>query len=365
MKLSKFLKSLALSAVLCAGLCVAAQERIMSPQERYIGQFAELAVEEMYRSGVPASITLAQGLLESRYGLSELAVNGNNHFGIKCHNTWDGRKIYHDDDRKGECFRKYSSPEESFRDHSDFLRYRDRYKFLFDLETTDYEGWAYGLKKAGYATDPAYPSKLIRLIEEYRLYEYDTLPVDFRDRDRYDDDYDEYYGGYYQDEMPKKKKKNRKDEQEIQEYQTIPESPTKIEAIKLIDESPKGEFRFSLSRQMYSLNGVPFVYSAKGETYADIARTFGLFPKEILKFNDLPHGTDMHRQLTPGTLIYIQPKKNEAARGLEKHVLEAEDNLWAISQRYGVKLAKLYKMNGIDVYYVPREGDIIRLRKSR
>ena len=166
-------------------------------------------------------------------------------------------------------------------------------------------------------------------------------------------------------EKPKKEKKNRKDEQEIQEYQTIPESPTKIEAIKLIDESPKGEFRFSLSRQMYSLNGVPFVYSAKGETYANIARTFGLFPKEILKFNDLPYGTDMHRQLTPGTLIYIQPKKNEAARGLEKHVLEAEDNLWAISQRYGVKLAKLYKMNGIDVYYVPREGDIIRLRKSR
>lgn len=354
-------KTLILTLLLTTGL--SAQDRILSPQERYIGQFAELAVEEMYRSGIPASITLAQGLLESRYGLSELAVNGNNHFGIKCHNTWDGKKMYHDDDRRGECFRKYSSPEESFRDHSDFLRYRDRYKFLFDLETTDYRGWAYGLKKAGYATDPAYPSKLIKLIEDYRLYEYDAMPADFRADGGYQD---EYYDEYSRlDEKPKKKKKNRKEELVAEEPQTIPESPTKIEAIKLIDEAPKGEFRFSLSRQMYSLNGVPFVYSAQGETYADIAKAFDLFPKEILKFNDLPYGTDMHRQLTPGTLIYIQPKRNEAARGLEKHVLEADDSLWAISQRYGVKLSKLYKMNSIDVYYVPREGDIIRLRKGR
>ena len=118
---------------------------VKSPQQTYVEHFATLAVEEMYRSGVPASITLAQGLLESRYGLSDLAVKGNNHFGIKCHNNWDGGKMYHDDDRKGECFRVYKSPEESFRDHSDFLRYRDRYKFLFDLDPTDYKGWAHGL----------------------------------------------------------------------------------------------------------------------------------------------------------------------------------------------------------------------------
>ena len=137
-----------------------------SPQTIYIERYAELAVEEMYRSGVPASITLAQGLLESQYGQSELTIKGNNHFGIKCHN-WNGPTIYHDDDKKGECFRKYDSPEESFRDHSDFLRYRDRYRFLFDLEPTDYQGWAHGLRKAGYDTDPAYPQKLIRLIEAY------------------------------------------------------------------------------------------------------------------------------------------------------------------------------------------------------
>ena len=120
-----------------------------SPQEIYIDKYSALAVAEMYRSGVPASITLAQGLLESGNGRSELALKSNNHFGIKCHNNWTGGRVYHDDDAKGECFRKYSHPHQSYRDHSDFLRYRDRYKFLFDLKTTDYKGWAYGLKQAG------------------------------------------------------------------------------------------------------------------------------------------------------------------------------------------------------------------------
>ena len=157
---------------------VAVAASAQSPIEKYIAQWAPTAVREMYRSGVPASITLAQGILESRYGLSTLAADGNNHFGIKCHKDWTGKKQYHDDDAKGECFRVYDTADESFRDHSDFLRYRDRYKFLFDLETTDYKSWAYGLKKAGYATDPGYPGKLIKYIEDYKLYEYDTMPLD-------------------------------------------------------------------------------------------------------------------------------------------------------------------------------------------
>lgn len=153
-----------------------------TPQERYIQKWAPTAVREMYRSGVPASITLAQGILESRYGLSSLATEGNNHFGIKCHKDWKGKSMRYDDDAKGECFRVYDSAEESFQDHSDFLRYRDRYKFLFDLKTTDYKGWAYGLKKAGYATDPNYPAKLIKYIEDYRLYEYDTMTTEDSER---------------------------------------------------------------------------------------------------------------------------------------------------------------------------------------
>lgn len=153
-----------------------------TPQERYIQKWAPTAVREMYRSGVPASITLAQGILESRYGLSPLASEGNNHFGIKCHKDWKGKSMRYDDDAKGECFRVYDSADESFQDHSDFLRYRDRYKFLFDLKTTDYKGWAYGLKKAGYATDPNYPAKLIKYIEDYKLYEYDTMTSEESER---------------------------------------------------------------------------------------------------------------------------------------------------------------------------------------
>lgn len=290
----------------------AAPDSGKSPQQRYVDKYSELAVEEMYRSGVPASITLAQGLLESRYGLSELAVKGNNHFGIKCHNNWQGGKVYHDDDRKGECFRKYGSPEESFRDHSDFLRYRDRYKFLFDLEVNDYKGWAHGLKKAGYATDPAYPAKLIKLIEDYKLYRYDVAPSDYGNFDF--DDVEEYKVKKKSESKRdhakdrKTKKELKKEEKKKEEKRTIPESPTKVEAVKVIEKAPDGEFSFSLTRQMYSLNGIPFVYAADGETYASIAKTFDLFPKEILKFNDLDRNVDLNTRLKPGTLVYVDRK---------------------------------------------------------
>ena len=354
-----------------------------TPQVRYVEKYSKLAVEEMYRSGVPASITLAQGLLESRYGLSELATKGNNHFGIKCHNDWQGGKVYHDDDRKGECFRKYDSPDQSFRDHSDFLRYRDRYKFLFDLEVNDYKGWAYGLKKAGYATDPAYPTKLIKLIEDYRLYMYDIAPSDYGNFE--EDDVEDYAAAVKRDEDRRKKnadamsrKEQRKEDKKAKKNQKarkndrhapetemvmeIPESPTQAEAVKVIDKINGGEFHFNLSRQMFSQNGVPFVYSSPGETYASIAKSFDLFPKEILKFNDLNEKADLNKEIKPGTVVYVQAKKREASKGLDKHVIDEGDTLWGISQRYGVKLDRIYLMNGLDEWYVPKEGDIIRLR---
>ena len=340
-----------------------------TPQARYVEKYSRLAVEEMYRSGVPASITLAQGLLESRYGLSELATKGNNHFGIKCHNDWQGGKVYHDDDRKGECFRKYSSPEQSFRDHSDFLRYRDRYKFLFDLEVNDYKGWAYGLKKAGYATDPAYPAKLIKLIEDYRLYMYDVAPSDYGSFEA--DDVEDYTEAVSRKEKRKEEKKARKNQKAkkndrhapvAEKVMEIPESPTHAEEVKVIDKIKGGEFHFNLSRQMFSQNGVPFVYSSPGETYASIARAFDLFPKEILRFNDLNDRADLNKEIKPGTVVYVQTKKREAARGLDKHVIDEGDTLWGIAQRYAVRLDRIYAMNGLDEWYVPKEGDIIRLR---
>ena len=309
-----------------------------SPQEKYIERFASLAVEEMYRSGVPASITLAQGLLESRYGLSDLAAKGNNHFGIKCHNNWQGGRMYHDDDAKGECFRKYDSPEQSYRDHSDFLRYRDRYKFLFDYDVTDYKAWAHGLKKAGYATDPAYPSKLIRLIEEYELHEYDLKPDKKSDR---------------------KSRKKAKDKADEQVNDVLPEPPLQIEAPRRMAEDQRHVFRFNVAREVYVRNGVPYVRSVEGDTYEGLAASNNLFLREILKFNDLSGA----ERLLPGTVVYLQPKKNQGVKGLEKHVVEEGDSMRDIAQRYGIKLARLYKINGMSPTDVMREGDIIKLRK--
>ena len=141
--------------------------------DRYVKTFAEVAQQEMKSYDIPASITLAQGILESGMGDSRLATQANNHFGIKCHKEWRGKRIYHDDDEKGECFRVYKDPRTSYRDHSLFLTTRSRYDFLFDYKKHDYKSWAKGLKKAGYATDPKYPDKLISLIERYRLDRYD------------------------------------------------------------------------------------------------------------------------------------------------------------------------------------------------
>lgn len=144
----------------------------------YIGRYKNIAIDKMVEYNIPASITLAQGILESGNGLSTLAKKSNNHFGIKCHSGWKGKKVYHDDDKRNECFRKYASPEGSFNDHSLFLTSRGRYEFLFDLQPDDYKGWAKGLKKAGYATDRKYPKKLISFIENFELYEYDALVLD-------------------------------------------------------------------------------------------------------------------------------------------------------------------------------------------
>lgn len=318
-----------------------------SPQEIYVEQFATLAVEEMYRSGVPASITLAQGLLESRYGLSELAVKGNNHFGIKCHNNWKGKKMYYDDDRKGECFRKYPSPEQSYRDHSDFLRYRDRYKFLFDYKITDYKSWAHGLKKAGYATDPAYASKLIRIIEDYKLYEYDRKPASFARYDR----------RAKASSASKKERKTKAPKVVIPDV--IPEPPSQIDVSERLTDEQRQDFHFSMSRQVYTRNGVPFVKAMEGESYSGIAAANNLFLREILHFNDL----DAEKPLSPGTEVYLKQKKGQAVKGLEKHVVEEGETMRSIAQRYGVRMKNLYKINGMADTDVPREGDIIKLRK--
>lgn len=309
--------------ILFAMLLPAAQSD--DPRQAYVDKYAGIAVKEMKRSGVPASITLAQGILESNAGRSALAVKGNNHFGIKCHNDWNGKTMRADDDERRECFRVYPHAEASFRDHSDFLRSKDRYKFLFDLPSGDYKGWARGLKKAGYATDPAYAGKLINLIEEYRLYRYDKG------------------------------------------VKVAVEAPAKIETPRIVpkkevDRKYREAVKISMRRDVYEQNGVPFVYSIEGESYASIARSNGLFTGEILKFNDLTED----RPLDPGTMVYLARKKAQGAEGTGKYVVGADgETLYGISQRFGIRLAALQKMNILLLNTRLEEGDTVILRKQK
>ena len=309
-----------LFAFLMALLAVAADR---SAQENYIATYSGIAVREMQRTGVPASITLAQGMLESRYGLSSMATDGNNHFGIKCHRDWKGKKMYYDDDAPHECFRVYRSAEESFRDHSDFLRYWDRYKPLFELDPTDYKGWAKGLKKAGYATDPAYATKLIKIIEEYGLNRFDTGSEGTA--------------------------------------VVVPETPMSIEKQTVKKVASGEKYTFSVSRQLYQRNGVRFVYSQPGESWESIAAAFNLFPKEILRFNDLTASVPLQR----GTVVYLQKKKRYAASGMEMYVFSEGENLRDVCQRFAVQQKNIVKLNGLPEGWVPQEGDRILLRKVR
>ncbi|MCQ2154170.1 MAG: glucosaminidase domain-containing protein [Bacteroidales bacterium] len=301
----------------------------LSDYEKYIEQYSPTAVSEMRRTGVPASITLAQGLIESGAGRSRMATVANNHFGIKCHNDWRGRRYYQDDDAKNECFRHYKNASESFKDHSDFLRYRDRYRFLFDLKPTDYKGWARGLKKAGYATDPKYADKLIATIEKYDLTRFDTnRPKDLSSPDT------------------------------EPEPIAVPPSPSRIESEDNV-EFDSEEFSVGLSRKLFKTNGAVYITGAEGDTYGSLARANDLFTSEILKFNDL----DSDGAVPAGAKVYLQPKKQKAAKGLDKYIVEANgESLHDISQRFGVKLAALVKINGLQKSSTLGEGDTVLLR---
>ena len=295
-----------------------------NPKLDYIDKYSDIAIKEMKRTGVPASITLAQGILESNAGQSVLATKGNNHFGIKCHNDWKGKTMKMDDNAPKECFRVYPNAEASFRDHSDFLRSRDRYKSLFELKQTDYKGWARGLKKAGYATDPGYADKLITLIEDYELYRFD-----------------------------KGVKVSVKPPLEIEEPKVVQLEP-----------SPGMKYQesvtFSTARKVYSQNGVPFVYSEAGETYASIAASNGLFLKELLKFND--HEQEL--ALEPGTMVYLARKKAQGPVGVNKYVVEKDgETLRDIAQRFGIRYAALQKLNIVLYGKTLEEGDTVILRK--
>lgn len=272
----------------------------------YIQKYKGTAIHQMQKHRIPASITLAQGLLESGAGQSRLARLANNHFGIKVSSDWTGPYILNDDDRPNEKFRKYSSAEQSYEDHSLFLQ-KPRYKELFQLDMTDYRGWARGLKKCGYATNPRYADNLISIIERYDLARYDVR-----------------------------------------------------KSAKHVQSDGGSEETFLLSRGLNKCNGTFYIIAQEGDNLRTISLAIGKSKRRLRRYNEIPKGCDIY----PGQAVYLGSKasSNKAMKGAP-HIVEPGESMYTISQRYGVKMSSLYKINNLSDNYQPRVGDRIYLSK--
>lgn len=273
--------------------------------EQYIQFYAPIAVEQMKLHKIPASITLAQGLLESAAGKSRLARYGNNHFGIKCHD-WKGKKQYQDDDAKNDCFRVYNNARESYEDHSQFLK-KSRYQKLFTYKITDYKSWAYGLKSCGYATSPTYAQNLIRVIETYQLYKYDT-------------------GNYS----------------------------------KTVTYTGKyGNLSTSIDPVQY-INQKAFIRARKGDTYKTIGKRLGISYRKLARYNE----KNKKALLTEGEIVFLEKKARRGAKSLKGkvHVIKAGESMHSISQMYGIRMKRLYKMNKLSPDSQISVGQTLKLR---
>ncbi len=306
---------------------VLAEQPRMS-REEYIRRYKGLVMESQEVYGIPASIKMAQALLESDNGNSRLAREANNHFGIKCKSDWTGMTISHDDDAKGECFRKYASVEDSYRDHSEFLDNSPRYQDLFKLDPLDYKGWAYGLKAAGYATDPNYPERLIKIIEENKLYLLDQnkeLP----------------------EELPRRPEPI---ETEIPMPTSAPIEKIDVDNYIVAMEKLRG---YSL----YHNNGSQFIIANEGDTFESLGRKIGISAKRLRKMNDLPETA----QLAGGEMVYVRSKAKRSGNGKLIHIVREGDTMHSISQQYGIRLKNLAKMNHREENARVEVGQQIRL----
>ncbi|MCR4921111.1 MAG: glucosaminidase domain-containing protein [Bacteroidaceae bacterium] len=304
----KRLRTIFATLLLAIASFVAQAQRTNQAYWTYIDTYKGMAIEQMQKYRIPASITLAQGLLESAAGRSTLATEANNHFGIKCGSSWTGPYVLRNDDAPNERFRKYKSARESFEDHSRFLQGR-RYQGLFQLKLTDYKGWAHELKAAGYATNPVYAESLIRIIEMYSLMQFDDA--------RYSN------------------------------------------ATKATLRLPKSNFfdKHTVLRN----NKNYFIIVEIGDNMATISRETGVSLRKLYKYNDLT------RDYVPtqGDIIYLQKKQKHASREYRRypiHIVEHNQSMFDIAQLYGIRLKYLYKLNKIDADYVPQVGDILRIR---
>lgn len=307
---------LSILLLLVCGVCYSQKQT----RNQYIAKYSDIAVREMKRVGIPASITLAQGILESGDGNSSLAVKANNHFGIKCHKDWVGESMYHDDDRPNECFRAYKNAEQSFVDHSEFLCTHSRYAFLFDYGTTDYKKWAKGLKTAGYATSRTYAEKLIEIIEANNLQRFDS------------------------DIIP----------------ETTPEKQTELATknnsfieidVQNMEIAPFGDIK--------TCNKVDYVEAQVGDDIESVAKRYGMEPWQIRVFNEL----DANVKIVAGQRLYIQRKRNRAEAGCKTHIVSEGETMYDLAQKYAVRLKVLYKLNLMQEGTQPSVGDVIQLRK--
>ena len=301
------MRKIFLSLLICSlSVTASAQVKWNAQYQAYIDEWSPVAIEQMHNYGIPASITLAQGLLESGAGRSQLAVSGNNHFGIKCHNGWTGPVVYKDDDRRNDCFRSYRNARESYEDHSKFLVNGTRYQSLFSLKKTDYKGWARGLKAAGYATNPRYADHLIEIIEVYKLHAYDTgVSTPHRHV-----------------------------------------SPTPVQAPATLP--------------VYLFNDRLYVIARRGDTFRTIGDEVGISYKKLARYNE----RDKHDQLDEGEIVWLKKKARKAPKEYKNvpHQVQPGDSMYGIAQYYGIRLKNLYKMNGLDADYVPRVGELLRVR---
>lgn len=303
------MKSIIASLLITSALSAYAGAEKQISKKEYVEQWRTTAVQQMIQYKIPASITMAQAILESGSGNSELARKGNNHFGIKCHD-WEGEKMYMDDDAKGECFRVYNSADESYVDHSDFLKTKKRYANLFTLEQTDYKSWAKGLKEAGYATNPKYPELLINIIEELKLNELDQLG--------------------------------------IQNNEKAP----------ILVENKSDVLSANKHQVMIHVNKVKYVVAKKGDTFYKISKEFGLTLSQLYRYNDFDEKKDV---LEEGDIVYIHPKRK---RSKQKSIVLTENmTVNQLSQKEGIDPAKIIKHNNIDSpSSILKKGEKIILR---
>ena len=280
----------------------------------YIETFKDLAMEEMKRTGVPASITLAQGIHETGAGQSMLVRKSNNHFGIKCKSDWKGESVSHDDDARGECFRKYEDPADSYRDHSDFLKYRKHYAFLFDLDPTDYEAWAYGLKKAGYATNPKYPQILIKLIRDFNLQDYTLIAMG-----------------------------KKKDEEKWAKVEDV-EAPAEVFTTS---KYPSGVFE---------INDTKVIMVAKGTPFLVVAQKHDVSLRRLFDFNDMEPREVAERD----QLIYLHRKRKTGANDV--HKVSRGETLHDIAQAEGIRLESLLNLNMLSEGAQPEVGETLYLK---